>query len=1138
MDFFNSLSQVVKNRENFKKWEQDQRDTEAQRQELYNRRQYTPEEIEEAKQLGERIIDVVDIMDNHSENVAENVETAVSPLVSLAPLLATLGTGAYYFKKMFIPSINKMCEIEEGMFWDNEEIKKLANEITDKIRETRPNKEGFYYWDFIDKRKIEKIPDASLKARAMELYQNYIQKVKPYKRKLWGGGIGVAASGVLAFVGATIYAAKLQIDSSKIARYQARKILEDPKAFVNYTPEQIAAAKKYIEEHPELKKQKKKEKLKSGMFKSIINIFRDRKEYLKAKKADTDTSKKVTRTLTSEEIVQAKKDKEVIQRSVRLINNEAEKYSENMEVAAGVILGSTPIVSGFFGWLTGLFMNKTGMTDRIVKNIVDKHGTEEAKAAYARFKEIKPGAPGYSVRWGKFVDKLMEDNSAKKASIELVQEAAGKIKTPKKDVFGMFKKMFAAGMSHRWGNAKIIGLIGALVSSIPAALIALKLQKSSARAGRYTAKRELEKDSRNFIGYTEEDLQEVKDVKGKKETFGQKLKEYAMFVPTVLKQYYAYEKYKLTEFKEHQLLLEQLQKSEVSEEQLNDAKNLQRKLFNTFEKVDDNSQIYSESMEAATEILQPFALSAGMLVMISPVLIAAIQIGRGKITAASAIDWTTKKLAGLSSFLKGKTFKKYLKDVSEKIPHKVGNIELENKPLAAMIQGIDFNNDKLGEIGSKLLKNLNMASDRFRYMSDSDQVRLLGKIESSIKNLMAVGDISESGYKGFFENLLNIIKELKSSSYDVKLRSDMFDIMIKNTERVRIMPEERFKNAVYKYVDLACKSYDEDKIYRIANELATAPRETMDPMLAGFADKFIKNYPGYGMSTFDIKAFKKAIANSFDKSDVVFVYEKIDRIFKSMSDAFPYTLKEVPAGLDNIIEFFQRQGSDVFGKIERPALTGAVNETAESASGPIRSILKKLSDPKEYLLSLKKEINGMTKVEFQNKADLRGFSSMDKKTMLSVISNLEKIYDNIPKEELAGIGKALLKELKEHPDEFMQALKSGTLATSLLTNGLVASAAAVGISWTALNIIIIWAVQTLLADMQLKAGRLGVMKAIESLDDPAYYANIIENKQPQKTSSLSQSQEQPQVQTQTQPAADNFAVDNQNKGNLLKKFKK
>ena len=129
MDFFNSLSQVVKNRENFKKWEQDQRDTEAKRQELYNRRQYTPEEIEEAKQFGERIIDVVDIMDNHSENVAENVETAVSPLVSLAPLLATLGTGAYYIKKIAGPAGDKIWEIEKEMLWNNQDVHKLIKRV-------------------------------------------------------------------------------------------------------------------------------------------------------------------------------------------------------------------------------------------------------------------------------------------------------------------------------------------------------------------------------------------------------------------------------------------------------------------------------------------------------------------------------------------------------------------------------------------------------------------------------------------------------------------------------------------------------------------------------------------------------------------------------------------------------------------------------------------------------------------------------------------------------------------------------------------------------------------------------------------------------------------------------------------------
>lgn len=45
------------------------------------------------------------------------------------------------------------------------------------------------------------------------------------------------------------------------------------------------------------------------MVKSIINILKDRKAYLNAKKNDTDESKKVARTLSPEELIQAKKIK-------------------------------------------------------------------------------------------------------------------------------------------------------------------------------------------------------------------------------------------------------------------------------------------------------------------------------------------------------------------------------------------------------------------------------------------------------------------------------------------------------------------------------------------------------------------------------------------------------------------------------------------------------------------------------------------------------------------------------------------------------------------------------------------------------------------------------------------------------------
>ena len=1131
MDFFNSLSQVAQNGENFKKWEQEQRDNEAKRKALYERRNYSPEEIESAKQFGERIIDVVDIMDNHSENVAENVETAVSPIVSLAPFAVLLATGAYYIKKIAGPAGDKIWEIEKEMLWNNQDVHKLADDITNKIHETRPNKEGFYSWHLINKRKIDKIPDAKLKARAMEIYTNYTKKVKPYKNKIKGGAIGVAASSVLAFIGATIYAAKLQIDSSKIARYQARKILEDPKAFVNYTPEQIAAAKKYIEEHPELKKQKKKEKLKSGMFKSIINILRDRREYLKAKKTDSDTSKKVTRTLTPEEIVQAKKDKEVIQRSVRIINNEAEKYSENMEVAAGIILGSTPIVGGLCGWLTGVVMNKTGITDNIVRNIVDKNGSDEAKLAYARFKELKSGAPGYTTRWSKFVNKLMADDYKENADLAADAVKRGKAKI---EFIKPFKKAFAAGMSHRWFNSKIIGLIGALVSSIPAALIALKLQKSSARAGRYTAKRELEKDPRNFIGYTEEDLQEVKDVKGEKETFGQKLKDYALFVPTVLKQYYAYEKYKRTEFKDHQLLLDQLQKSEVTDEQLLDAKNLQRKLFNTFEKVDDNSQMYSESMEAATEILQPFALSAGVLVAVFPLIYAGFQIGRGKITAASALDWTIKKIAGASNFLKSKTFKKYLKDVSEKIPHKVGNVELQNKPLAALIQGIDFNNDKIGEIGAKLAKNLNISSEQFRYMNNFEQIALIERIEKSINNLAAVADVESTNFKPALDKIKLVFSELKSEKYSSKLRADMFDIMIKNTDRVSRMSDSDFNAAIYKFVDISYLLNKESIDYMV-KRWSMAPLDEIPPQMQDFVKRFRYNYrvDGQQVDVWNPKGFKKAIADSVSKNDVVFVYKYIDDIFGTIAEKFPYTLKEIPEGLDNIIEFFQTNAgrnadyARIAGMVEGEAAAQA------SANRPFQALFKKLSEPKEYLSTLKNKIEKMTDAEFQAHADSRHFSSMDKKTMLNVLSNLEKIFDNIPKDELKGIKNALQKELREHPDEFMKALRTGQLPAAFLTDGLIKAAAAAGISWTVLNIALIWSIQSWLADIQLKSGRLGVMKAIESLEDPAYYANIIPDNKTNPTSAVtSVSVPVPQNQVQTISSA------GKSTGNLLDQFKK
>lgn len=109
----------------------------------------------------------------------------------------------------------------------------------------------------------------------MKFYNKFQKDTAKFRKAQKFGWIGAVGLTIASFIGANIYAAKLQVDSSKIARYQARESLKDPKAFVNYTPEQIAKAKEEIAKHPELLKQKKKEKLNTGFFKSIVNILKD-----------------------------------------------------------------------------------------------------------------------------------------------------------------------------------------------------------------------------------------------------------------------------------------------------------------------------------------------------------------------------------------------------------------------------------------------------------------------------------------------------------------------------------------------------------------------------------------------------------------------------------------------------------------------------------------------------------------------------------------------------------------------------------------------------------------------------------------------------------------------------------------------
>lgn len=303
MDFFNSLSQVAKNRNNFKRWEENQRSEDTQRKELARRRNYTPEQLQQAKEFGSTIIDVVDVMDNHSESVAENVETAVDPLSSIATMLAFYGGNYLVFQGFSKKQANAMSNFRKSII-DSDEYAKLEEKVNQYHSK---NSKGNVYtrYSILNKKELKLIKDPDLRKELNILQTKYRNGSKKYIMNMIKAHGLMALASIGVFIASTMYEAKLQTDSSKIARYQARKELDDPKAFVTYTPEQIAKAKKELEEHPELIKKEKKSKLKTGMISSIYNIIKDKKAYSQDKAARTDDSQKVNRPLTKEELIQA-----------------------------------------------------------------------------------------------------------------------------------------------------------------------------------------------------------------------------------------------------------------------------------------------------------------------------------------------------------------------------------------------------------------------------------------------------------------------------------------------------------------------------------------------------------------------------------------------------------------------------------------------------------------------------------------------------------------------------------------------------------------------------------------------------------------------------------------------------------------
>lgn len=1215
MDFFSSLNEVRKNSNQLNAWEKQQRDKDAQRKAYQEKHAPTAEELKQAEELGETVLNVIDTMDDHSETVAENVETVMSPFSTLTMLAGGVTSGLLAWNLGIKPA-QKAEKAAIKAFDDNNEYKDFAEKLSKEAKLRKPNGEivdaHFGVYDLRGtsdwtKRRIESITDDALREQAKNINNEWKKIVKPLNRKTKIAIFSVPIAAIASWFLGNVYETKIQVDSSRIARFQARRELNDPKAFVNYTPEQIAKAKAELEKHPERIKKKQKNNLKKGMFTSIRELIRDRDNYKQTKKLRAEKQAAVTRPLTEAEITQAKKDQEVIQRVVKHINNEAEKNSEKMEVAANVIMGTFPVVGGAVGWLLTLGFEKSGLIKKWVGKFVDKNGTEEAKKAFKELAKLDKKDPKFNSAWKEFYGELTGIPSTKKQWERKWKEESKKLDNIKPDekigkagkkaknqtgleeATKIFKKQFAGLMvskKSKW----VIGLASTLLAAFPSAVIATRLQTSSARAGRYTAKRELEKDPTNFIGYSQDELNEVKEVKENKKS-SSKIKEYALFIPNVLKQYWDYEKYRKGEFKEKQALNKELRKLDVTDEQLRDAKNLQAKLFNTFDKVDDKSQTYSEATEAAVETAQPFVYMGGILAAISPLIYFGVQAARGKYTPAKITEKVTGFFATSSNFMKTKLFKGYLKGVEKHTATVVNNTDTTNTLYTAMLKDIDILETPIVDIFKKGFDNIQAhLSKTFHEMDNADQL-------SFIRN--KIWDIQHKLYKESdnIDAYSIINRTVDKAGKDWEVRNAIRTIFNNPDELAKIDPETLKKaNALIDPEDLkAVHKYNGIKdIQDILRSAVDFMEEIDDPKVrANVVDILTLNRYGVNnMSAEDFTKAKNILVNKFvtqeranNISDLLKIFNKLKgeflpkgtRIEDIIDDAKALqAIETIPNGrkiVENLISAVEdidlpnKTGEELINTLQNsiskenfikfyddilpspskvlngqniplrlkdiPELAQSVSDMAKgvTASGKIADItagtnitnsrfmkllqnLDVFNDPKKGVERLAKYLQDADQETYIKILKGTPFSGWEKESVIKSINNVAKMWDNIPKEESKRIMMALVKQFNENPDKFIEATKTGKIMSIFLTPEIKTALAAAGVSWAVFSFVMSYAIESWLADIQLKAGRLGVKTAMDELQDYRYYANVI----PTETTPVQKSQTVQPQENQTTKA--------------------
>ena len=262
--------------------------------------------------------------------------------------------------------------------------------------------------------------------------------------------------------------------------------------------------------------------------------------------------------------------------------------------------------------------------------------------------------------------------------------------------------------------------------------------------------------------------------------------------------------------------------------------------------------------------------------------------------------------------------------------------------------------------------------------------------------------------------------------------------------------------------------------------------------------------------------------NALTKDNFLKFYDKLPSVSDYINGQnFPLRIKDLPELTEHVANM--ARGVTSAGKaIDLVAPT-------DIANGRVMKLLQNfdfVNNPKAGIDRFAKYLEEATAEDYVKIMKNTPLSGWEKESVIKIVKNIAKMWDNIPKEETKRIMMAMVKQFNENPDKFIEAMKTGKIMNVFATPQIKSALAAAGISWTAFTFVMSYIIESWLAEVQLRAGRLGVKAAMDDLQDYRYYANVVSA--------------EPSTMTQSEGVVESQSVniDNSQKKDLLERYKK